>query len=191
MTNLYHRPIFLGHIVEKNLIGSARNVNDSSIENLKDFCLGSGLFNWAAGHQSAFGYSIPLDKIDAFLTYCDNNLPPYEPTYHADFRLEGDRGQVILDIAELEPHYAPGFPDVVIYDEMLVKPSEISLRGEKKTTLVIQKNDIEYITFNFKDELPMFPSYWRIIGEPAINEWNGQLNPQVKLKGWSIEQIDL
>ena len=51
MTNMFLRPIFLGQITDGNLIGSARSVNNSSIENLKSFCNDSGLFNWAAGRR--------------------------------------------------------------------------------------------------------------------------------------------
>ena len=75
LTNLYRRPIFLYRKDGNDLVGSSRNVNNSPVANLKDFCLESGLFNWAAGHQSAFGFSIPEENMEKFLTYCDDNLP--------------------------------------------------------------------------------------------------------------------
>lgn len=191
MTNIYSRPIFLGHLVESNLIGSARNLNNSNIENLKDFCLESGFFNWAAGHQSAFGYSIPKENIVKFLDYCDKNLPKYEPVFHTDFKLAGDKNATILQVAELKPHFGPGFPEVRVYDEIVVKPSNISIKGAKQNTLILNVEGVEYIAFGFKGELPMDTSIWKIVGKPSINEFMGNSKPQIKMDGWVIEPFDL
>lgn len=49
LTNLYCRPIFLYRKDGNDLVGSSRNINNSPVKNLKDFCIESGLFNWAAG----------------------------------------------------------------------------------------------------------------------------------------------
>lgn len=193
MTGVYSRPIFLGQINNGDLVGSARNLNNSNIENLKDFCLESGLFNWAAGHQSAFGYSIPEENIVKFLTYCDENLPEYEPVFHADFAFsrEIDKNKVVFDAMELKPHYGPGFPEVVIYDKIIVKPSNISVVGAKKDTLIIKTEDMEYIAFRFKGELPIGISEWEIVGKPGINEYMGNTKAQIKMDGWVIRPIEL
>lgn len=193
MTNIYSRPIFLGQIGNGTLVGSARNLNNSNIENLKDFCIESGLFNWAAGHQSAFGYSIPEENIKKFLTYCDENLPKYEPVFHADFALAKgmDKSQIVFDVSELKPHYGPGFPEVVIYDSIIVKPSNIALKGPKNDVLIITTEDMEYIAFKFKGDLPISVAEWQIVGKPSINEFMGNKKAQIKMEGWIIKPIDL
>ena len=191
MTNIYTRPIFLGHINDGTLVGSARNLNNSNIENLKDFCLESGLFNWAAGHQSAFGYSIPEENIPKFLAYCDANLPKYEPVYHADFKLGTDKNATIEQVAELKPHFGPGFPEVTILDEIIVRPSDISIKGAKQNTLVLNVGGVEYIAFGFKGELPMDICTWKIVGKPSMNEFMGNSKPQIKMDGWITEPFDL
>lgn len=50
LANLYQRPAIVGRTKEDgNFVGSARSINGSSVENLKDFSEGSGLFNFVAG----------------------------------------------------------------------------------------------------------------------------------------------
>lgn len=192
MTNSYMRPIFLGQVNNGNLIGSARNLNNSPVENLKEFCLESGLFNWAAGHASAFGYSIPEKNISKFLEYCDNNLPPYEPVHYVDYNLTGlkeEKAEIIKNIFTLKNHFGPGFPEILVYDEMVIRPSDIALLG--KNTLKVKNGEIEMIRFNFKEELPMDITTWKIVGKPDINEYMGRETPQIKLEGWIIEPFDL
>lgn len=193
MTGLYSRPIFLGQIKNGELTGSARNLNNSNIENLKDFCLESKLFNWAQGHQSAFGYSIPEENINPFLKYCDDNLPKYEPVFYADFAFDkdSDREKAVFGVRELKPHYGPGFPEVVIYDKIIVKPSNISVIGAKKNVLLLNVNGMEYISFKFDGELPIGITEWAIVGKPSINEYMGTEKAQIIMEGWSITPIEL
>lgn len=193
MTGIYSRPIFLGQINDGNLIGSARNLNNSNIENLKDFCIESKLFNWAAGHQSAFGYSIPQENISKFLIYCDENLPEYEPVFHADFAFDKDmnKSDIVMEAMELKPHFGPGFPQVVVYDKVIVRPSNISVVGAKKDTLIIKTPEMEYIAFRFKGELPIGISEWEIVGKPDVNEYMGNKKAQIKMDGWVIRPLEL
>lgn len=140
-------------------------------------------------HASAFGYSIPEKNIPKFLEYCDKNLPPYEPVHYVDFKLEGEKGRIIEELSVLKNHYGPGFPEILLYDEIVVKPSNIALLG--KNTLKVSNGEIELIRFNFKEELPMDITTWKIVGKPDINEWNGATTPQIKLEGWIVEPFDL
>lgn len=191
LTNLYRRPIFLYRKDGNDLVGSSRNVNNSPVANLKDFCLESGLFNWAAGHQSAFGFSIPEENMEKFLTYCDDNLPPYEPVFYVDLELETDKARIVEELSTLTPHFGPGFPPVLVTERLYVRPSDLAIIGKKGSTLKFQSDEVTYISFNFKDDLPMAPSVWTIVGEPSMNEFNGNSKPQVQLKGWLVEDIDL
>lgn len=143
-------------------------------------------------HASAFGYSIPEENIPKFLEYCDNNLPPYEPVHYVDYSLAGlkeQKAEIIKDIFALKNHFGPGFPEILLYDEMVIKPSDIALLG--KNTLKVKNGEIEMIRFNFKEELPMDITTWKIVGKPDINEYMGRETPQIKLEGWIVEPFDL
>lgn len=144
-------------------------------------------------HESAFGFSIPEENIETFLEYCDANLPEYEPTYHADFEITDveDKGKVVSDSMELEHHVGPGFPQLVVYDEIIVRPSDIFIMGKNKNVLKINARGMEYIAFGFNGEIPLDISVWKIVGKPSINYFMGNATPQIKMDGWTIEPFEL
>ena len=129
--------------------------------------------------------------MEKFLTYCDENLPPYEPVYYVDFALEDDKARVVEELSVLNTHFGPGFPPVLITETIYIRPSDLAIIGQKGSTLKFESEKVTYISFNFKDSLPMAPSLWTIVGEPSMNEYNGFSKPQVQLKGWMVEDIDL
>lgn len=194
IASAYKRPTFLYRVDSDNLAtGSARNVNNSPVAALKDFCEESGLFEWVAGHQGAFGYAIKQENIPKFVEYADQNLPEYEPVFFVDFDIssEEEKGRIISELFELADHFGTDFPEALVVDKIAVNPSNISLRGANKNTLIIQKGQLEYISFGFKGELPIGTSYWTIVGKPSVNTYNGISTPQIKMEAWEIEAIDL
>lgn len=50
LAGMYQKPAILGRVNDEgDFVGSLRSLNGSSVENFKDFCEESGLFNWVAG----------------------------------------------------------------------------------------------------------------------------------------------
>ena len=49
LSSQYFRPVLLGRNKNEDFVGSVRVPNDCNVNNFKDFCNESGLFNWAAG----------------------------------------------------------------------------------------------------------------------------------------------
>ena len=47
LSSQYFRPVLLGRNKDEDFVGSVRVPNDCNINNFKDFCNESGLFNWA------------------------------------------------------------------------------------------------------------------------------------------------
>lgn len=194
LSNAYKRPIFLFREDEEgNYTGSARNPNNSPVDALKDFCIDSGLFNWAAGHQAAFGWSLPKENKEKFLEYCDDNLPPYEPVFYVDFEITEavNKVEAVKEISSLASHYGPGFQPVLIKEKLFVKPSDIQVMGKNKDVLKFFSNGVSYIVFGFKDTLSPAPSIWTIVGEPSMNEFNGMFNPQITIKSWQVSEVEL
>ena len=85
--------------------GSARGYSKSGIENFKDICAGTGLVEYAEGHQNAFGISIKKEYIDKFIELTDEALKDMEsePLYYVDYIFKGVdvSPQTILDISQL------------------------------------------------------------------------------------------
>lgn len=181
LASMYSRPCFLSSKNENGIIGgSARTVNNSTIENLKDFCEESGLFDWVAGHQGAFGWQMKEENLEKFLEYCRDNLPPFEKVYHVDFSLNGlsDPNYIIEEVAPLKEHFGPGFPELLVSNTFRLEPSNFKIIGQKNT-LVFYHNDVEYIMFGFKGELPMSEVAVTVVGKPDINTYMGNSKPQI------------
>ena len=85
--------------------GSARGYSKSGIENFKDICAGTGLVEYAEGHQNAFGIGIKKEYIDKFIELTDEALKDMEsePLYYVDYIFKGVdvSPQTILDISQL------------------------------------------------------------------------------------------
>lgn len=72
LLDFYERPILLGSIDENGIVrGSARGYGEMDF---KYICESTGLFEYANGHDNAFGFSIKEDKIKEFLEYANKNI---------------------------------------------------------------------------------------------------------------------
>lgn len=72
LLDFYERPILLGSIDENGLVrGSARGYGEMDF---KYICESTGLFEYANGHDNAFGFSIEENKIKEFLEYANKNI---------------------------------------------------------------------------------------------------------------------
>lgn len=184
LAGLYNKPVFLGREHDGYLTGSARSVNNSNIENLKDFCEESGLFEWNMGHQAAHGFKIKIENVSKFIEYCEENLPPFEKQYYADFKLSGDKKEVVETVYGLNSHAGCDFPEILIYDEIYISPTDFNIIGKNQNTMVIKTDDLEYIQFRFKKDIPQESGILRIIGKPNLNEFMGNITPQIIIEDW-------
>lgn len=191
LAGLYQKPVLLGRINDKgDFVGSARSINGSSVANLKDFCENSGLFNFVAGHQGAFGWSLPADKIDEYLKYADDNLPPFEK-YYSVFTIEGDKTAVIEALEIFDMHYGPGFEEILLYDELYLMPEMVNIIGEKQNTLRIRTDELTYMAFRFKGTPPEAGKIMKLVGKPNMNYFNGTSTPQIILEDWVLQDLEL
>jgi len=192
LASMYNRPTFLSSRMQEGVAsGSARTVNNSTVENLKDFCEESGLFDWVAGHQGAFGWQMKESNIPLFMEYCKENLPPFDKVYYVDFALEEvvDRASVIHDACELKNHFGPGFPELLVSHSFRATPELFSMCGAKNNTLRFSQDGISYIMFNTKLQLPENEVYVKIVGKPDLNDFNGRITPQIKIEDIQFQTV--
>ena len=189
LASLYQKPVLLGRVNDDgNFVGSARSINGSSVADLKDFSEASGLFNFVAGHQAAHGLSIPADKVEEYLEYAEANLPKFEKFYSV-FICEGDKSAVIAQLENLDSHYGPGFEEILLYDELYLMPGMAQIIGAKNNTLRIQTDELTYIKFRHKGDIPQDNKMLKIVGKPNMNYFNGMATAQIFLEDW--EEGDL
>ena len=188
LASLYERPAILGRIEDDKFVGSLRSLNNSTVENFKDFCEESGLFDWVRGHQSAAGLKIPVENIQPFLNYAQEKLPPVEKLIECDFQLTGDKAKIIKAAVQFDNHIGCDVSPLYLYDEIDIIPSQVQMIGKHKNVFKIDADGITYIQFRFKGELPEKPCTLRIVGEPNLNYWSGTVTPQIFIK--EMEYVD-
>ena len=172
-----------------NYIGSARSMNESSVENFKDFCNESELFNWALGHQPACGISLPKENLDKFLSYANNELPPFERQFNV-WELGNNKSEIIEILDLLSSHYGTDFPEILLLDKVYIN-NNAEIVGQHKNTLRVMGKDLTYVHFRYKGDLPENSKVLQIIGKPNINEWMGLKQPQIIIEYIEEQELEL
>ena len=156
----YQRPVLILNQVfdEDNNIywmGSGRNASGIELEDFQGFLNESGLFEFAEGHENAFGVGIKDENFDSFIEYANEKLktfdftPRYKPdaVYHSSLI----RGEDILDIAELKHLWGQGIeePCVAITD-VVVSSANLNLFGT--TMKITLPNNVSLVKFKVDED---------------------------------------
>lgn len=180
--------------------GSARNVGHTDLR-LKDFMNDSQLVDYAEGHQSAFGLSIPDTNFINIIQYSNEKLADYDFTacYKVDkiYDYKDITSKDIFDIGALNAYYGQGFEEPYIAIENIPIGDNITLMSpDKRPTINIQgANGINYIKFKSSEEEmlrlkplnPLQVNYINIVGRCNINYWNGNYTAQILVEEYEIK----
>ncbi len=107
LASKYARPTLVLRIIDEELgvtpdganiilhtyyAGSGRNYGKSRLENFREFCLDTGLVEYAQGHASAFGVAIEADKFDKFVEVTNEKLKDFDftPCYFVDLEVPAE-----------------------------------------------------------------------------------------------------
>lgn len=179
--------------------GSARNVNNGFIEDLKLEFENSGLFEALVGHSNAFGVSIKKENIPVAIEYYNNKFKNINKikTYKIDFIFEENIDyKVIKDIYSMQ-HLFSGFlkEPLIVINNINVDLLGFDIFGsDTKKHWKFQNGVIEYIKFNVSedDELLNIDTfmysniYINVIGKTTINTYGGKTTPQVIIENYEI-----
>ena len=199
----YQRPccILTKCRTEKGIMcqGSARGCDLAGVTQFKDICDAAPGVEYAQGHQGAFGLSVALDQVPAFLTYTDEVLKdmPNEPIYYVDYIYEGGdvKPQDILDIAFLDDLWGTGMPEPFIAIHGLrINKDMVTVYSKKDLTLKITlPNKLSLIMFKAPEDLcdklqNQNPGTYTfdIVGTCNANEWCGNITPQLFIEDYNI-----
>lgn len=199
LADKYKKPVL---IVRRNdegfLRGSARNDGKGEFKTLRTFLLESNYFEYAQGHENAFGVSINEKKIESFLNYANDKLKDfnfndnfYEVEYattstdesisdfiyavYQDDRLWGQKNDVPL----------------ICVTNIKLTQDDLQVCGAQSDTLRFNCNGVTYIKFFASKDIEKLRNAGNnftltIVGEGAINEWMGRTTPQVIIKDFEI-----
>lgn len=189
LTEVYKKPFIVVKKVGDTYKGSGRTID--TFENFKDFCNESGVFEYALGHQGAFGVGFKNadDIIEKFKGKAlDQDLAHIVDKAYIDNVSAYD----IMEIHKYKKFWGRGFEEPLVYVKLTdLKPTDIEVIGAKKDTIRIKHRNITYIKFKCPKEeidnlLNMAVNEVELIGTCNVNEWNNNLYPQI-----FIEQLEL
>ena len=178
--------------------GSARGCDAADVVYFKDMCEQTGLTEYVAGHQGAFGIGIKTDNLNQFISNTNEMLKdmPNEPIHYVDYLYRGINVEPshILDIANLNDYYGKDVEEANVgISSLAVSADMVTVYKKKDNTLKITlPNKVVLIMFSAPDDLCEKLSNTKgtvnldIVGECVANEFNGWITPQIKIKEYEI-----
>ena len=177
--------------------GSARNYSMSEIEDMRQLCENTGDVEYAQGHSSAFGISIPESKLDDFIqkTNAVYSEAAQEPVYWVDFEWfnKDIDPQKILMIAQNKSTWGQGLPEPYIAIKDIPLTSVQLLSPDKHPTLKIHlSNGVDIMKFkSSQEEFEQFTRpnmYLTAVCRCSRNEWNGNVTAQLIVEDFYINE---
>lgn len=202
--NRFQKPtLILNEVIENGIKyweGSGRGYEFfEPIKDFKAYLNSTGYFEFAEGHQGAFGAKIADNNIRKFIRDTNSKLYGYDgqPVYLADYIFDSNNIDIntILEIPEFEPLWGQNFkePYIVIKNLKLTNNNVIYYPKETTGTLKIKlPNDLDLIKFNVnQEEYNNLHSdtgciIIDIIGTCKINEFLGKTNPEIFITDYHI-----
>lgn len=199
----YQKPTLLLRRVEEEdgvitLQGSGRGYDKSELHDLKEFLHESGYFDYTEGHANAFGAGLQERFVDEFIEYSNKALEHFDFTasYDVDFVYMANdfKAQDILDIGSMKSLWGKGVDEsFIVIRGIKITKSNIALmsRDKNPTFKITLPNGTSIIKFGSsveEYESLLSEGYTEIdvIGTAAINEWNGNITPQILVKEFEV-----
>lgn len=201
----YQHPTLVLREVEEedgvHLKGSARNYSYCPIEDMRSLCENTNLMDYAQGHSSAWGASLPLDNYFKFIEITNEQYKgiDFKPVYLVDYVWNYDRvnPKYVLDIAELNI-YGQGIPESkVVVKDIALDNVNVQLLGEAKghpTIKISLPSGVDIMKFkSSREEFEEWTSGEKkltIVGKCSKNEWMGNITPQILIDDFELEDYE-
>ena len=192
----YQRPCCMLTKTEDGYAGSARGCDKVGITEFKDICAGTGVTEFVAGHQGAFGLGLRKENIDKFISETDETLKdmPDEAIYRVDYiwRANDADPQAIIDIGEMDEYWGKDVDEALVAITGIQVTKDNITMMKSNTVKITLPNNISIIKFRMSDEefntLYSENGYVEIdiVGKCNVNEWAGNRYPQIFLEDYNI-----
>lgn len=198
LVSKYKKPVC---VVRENsdgyLRGSARGVNHGPIADLRHFFMESSYFEYAIGHPNAHGVSLSKSYLDNFLQYADEKLKDVdfnENVYEVDIIIDSENPylkEIINELGDLSEIWGQGMSEPLIAIENIhLSKNLVQGIGAKKDTVKFTVNGITYIKFKDETLLEKLTANdtmkVTILGRANLNEWMGNITPQIIIENYEI-----
>lgn len=196
LVEIYKKPAIVLKDEGNKFGGSGRTKDTFPL--FKDFINELSIFDYALGHQGAFGVGIKKDKFGEMLEILQNIKIEDELDVHYVDKAYHNivSAYDIMAVSDLEYHWSRGFEKPSFYIKIdNCNDLQLDIIGQKRDTIRIKHNYITYIKFKCEpEEIEMVKNLMsvqevEIIGSFAVNEWNDRLFPQVHIEELEIKGI--
>lgn len=196
LCNNYHKHCILLRKYNKNLFGSAAGCKNREITNLRQWCNETGLFNYASGHNGAFGCELPIENINKLYEVISQIESTDMLTYSVDavFTDKTLNKSIVETISRFSGLWGSGVEEPLFaIENVVLSGRDIYLMGENKNTIKLKINGIECIKFNASDKICngfMTDKNYRftVIGRFKSNEYRGNISPQIVIEDMDFEE---
>ena len=196
----YHHPTIIARLNDEGYIrGSARGLSNTELASFKDYLNSTGLFEYTAGHDNAFGISIKNADLDRLHQIANHDLEKYDfgdSYYEVDFSrmaLANDIEDIINNLDEYKNTWGQSNNEPMIYvSGIRITKKDVQVMGKNANTVKIVKNGITYIKFfanDLLDEINAMPSNeirLDVVGKTNLNVWGSYITPQIMIEQYEL-----
>lgn len=193
-----HKPVLLVRENDGALMGSARNFNNSPVEDFRSLIEQNPYSIFAQGHPSACGVSIQADKVKEAIEWFNEQLKDVDMSkvYNVDFIIDVDDMEFgfITKIHEHQGLWGHGVSEpLVAITGITLRRSDIHVQGKNLDSIAFTIDGVKYVQFRMDEDSPLlqFATAWNnnndeitidVVGEVSINEYKNIYTPQVMIK---------
>ena len=205
MANKYMRPTLILNETFHNGIkyweGSGRNFANSPLTHFRQFLLDTKLFEYAEGHESAFGAGIKQENLQSFFKDTNERLAHFDfsATYLVDFEFYYQDSlnlrNAVLDIGGLKKHWGQGIEEpLILIRKIKITKDNLTLYEKGPTLKIALPGDEGIELMKFRSSEDEYESLYtesgcvtiNVIGTCDINSWHGISKQQITIKDYEI-----
>lgn len=193
-------------ISDSNMLlgGSGRNIDNCYVESLKDELVDTGLIEMAEGHQNACGVKLYADNIEKITQYFDEKYKDAEPMRYIIYdEMESQYLDIVFidNVNQFVDKYVVNDikSPLFLIKNVLVDLENVEVMGKNEDTFkFILNEDIEVVMFKCEEETNQLLHLKKegfsgscmidIIGSVKMNEYNGNIIPQLEIKDYCITE---
>ena len=202
IANEYRKPTLILRKVDDKWSGSGRNFDNCPLDSFKKLLSDSNQFEFAAGHDNAFGVGIKGDNVKTAIDYCNDQCKDIDFTsVKVDFSLDYEDLDIrfIIDVDKLKEYFGTGLKEPIVHiSNVVLQRSQGVLIGKQETTWkFIDDNEIVFLKFTNPEDDPVMRFLKdKSLGDEIVikdmickvgfNEFNKILSAQVQVLSYEV-----
>ena len=180
------------------LRGSIRGVQNSPMDDFRQFLVESELCEYVSGHAQAAGTSFKAADLEKLQNYANNQLKGVdfgEGCYEVNFiryAADEDLKDMIMNLGAYPEVWGQHNPeDKIFIKDINITQDDIQVLGQRLDTLKIEKFGVCYMKFFAKDLIQELKTLGNeiklnIVGHANINTWGGRTTPQIFIDAYEV-----